>query len=461
VLFSSNVFLYFYIPIVLTLYFLSPRKIRNLTLFAVSLVFYGWGEPVYVFLMVATILLNYFFGLWIQRRKTADRNPKGILAAGVACNLVILGFFKYAGFLMENLKVLLPFLASVKVPDITLPIGISFYVFQSMSYIIDVYRDDAPVQRNPITFGTYVTLFPQLIAGPIVRYSDVALQLESRKENLRDFASGIRLFIVGLGKKVLLANQMGALWEVLQAQPGTLAAWIGIAAYSLQLYFDFSGYSDMARGLGRMFGFEFLINFNYPYIAKSITDFWRRWHISLSTWFREYVYIPLGGNRRGMKRQIVNLLVVWGLTGLWHGASWNFLLWGLFYGVVLILEKLVLLKVLEKTPRVLRHVYAMFIVLLGWALFYFEDMGALGAFFGRLFTPAGISAGAVNTILAYLPLLAVTVVAATPLGKRVYERITQKTWGRWLALAGTMAVLLLCVAVLVSQSYNPFIYFRF
>jgi len=460
-LFSSNVFLYFYFPIVLALYYLTPRRFRNITLFLVSLFFYGWGEPVYVLLMVATIAINYICGAIIHNRKAAGKKAKAALVVGVVLNLLILGFFKYATFLLESLQAVLPFLAGVPVPQISLPIGISFYVFQSMSYIIDVYRDDAPVQKDPIAFGTYVTLFPQLIAGPIVRYADVAKQLVSRRENVKDFASGVRLFVVGLGKKVLLANQMGALWEALQVQSGTLAAWVGIAAYALQLYFDFSGYSDMAIGLGRMLGFEFLINFDYPYISRSITEFWRRWHMSLSTWFREYVYIPLGGNRRGMKRQIVNLLVVWGLTGLWHGASWNFLLWGLFYGVVLILEKLVLLKVLEKTPRVLRHVYAMFIVLLGWALFYFEDMGALGAFFGRLFTPAGISAGAVNTILAYLPLLAVTVVAATPLGKRVYERITQKTWGRWLALAGTMAVLLLCVAVLVSQSYNPFIYFRF
>ena len=460
-LFSSNVFLYFYFPIVLALYYLTPRRFRNITLFLVSLFFYGWGEPVYVLLMVATIAINYICGAIIHNRKAAGKKAKAALVVGIVLNLLILGFFKYATFLLESLQAVLPFLAGVPVPQISLPIGISFYVFQSMSYIIDVYRDDAPVQKDPIAFGTYVTLFPQLIAGPIVRYADVAKQLVSRRENVKDFASGVRLFVVGLGKKVLLANQMGALWEALQVQSGTLAAWVGIAAYALQLYFDFSGYCDMATGLGRMLGFEFLINFDYPYISRSITEFWRRWHMSLSTWFREYVYIPLGGNRRGMKRQIVNLLVVWGLTGLWHGASWNFLLWGLFYGLVLILEKLVLLKVLEKTPRVLRHVYAMFIVLLGWALFYFEDMGALGAFFGRLFTPAGISAGAVNTILAYLPLLAVTVVAATPLGKRVYERIAQKTWGPWLALAGTMAVLLLCVAVLVSQSYNPFIYFRF
>ena len=460
-LFSSNVFLYFYFPIVLSLYFLTPKKWRNITLFLVSLFFYGWGEPVYVLLMVATIALNYICGAVIHGRKERGRSAKSALVIGIVLNLLILGFFKYFNFFAENLQALIPALKAVSVPQISLPIGISFYVFQSMSYIIDVYRDDAPVQKNAIDFGTYVTLFPQLIAGPIVRYSDVALQMKNRRENVEKFASGVRLFVIGLAKKVLLANQMGALWDTLQLGTGTLGAWVGIAAYSLQLYFDFSGYSDMAIGLGRMLGFDFLINFNYPYISCSITEFWRRWHISLSTWFREYVYIPLGGNRKGLKRQIVNLLVVWGLTGFWHGASWNFLLWGLFYGCILILEKLVLLKLLEKTPGVLRHVYALFVVLLGWALFYFEDVTALGAFFGRLFAPVATCASSVNAILGYLPLLVVTCVAATPLGKQIFSRMADKTWGRWVTLVGTMVLFLLCVAVLVSQSYNPFIYFRF
>ncbi len=460
-LFSSNVFLYFYIPIVLVLYYLSPRKLRNLTLFLVSLFFYGWGEPVYVLLMAATILLNYVFGAWIHNRKAKQKNAKGVLAFGVAANLLILGFFKYTGFLLESLQSVLPFMGSIKIPQISLPIGISFYVFQSMSYIIDVYRDDAPVQKDPITFGTYVTLFPQLIAGPIVRYADVAQQLVSRRENVKDFASGVRLFIVGLSKKVLLANQMGAMWDTLQTQNGTFTAWVGIAAYSLQLYFDFSGYSDMARGLGRMLGFEFLENFNYPYISKSITEFWRRWHISLSTWFREYVYIPLGGNRKGIKRQIVNLLIVWGLTGLWHGASWNFLLWGVYYGILLIIEKVVLLKVLEKVPNALRHIYTMFIVLLGWALFYFEDMTALGAFFTRAFTLNGSAATEINTVLGYLPLFLVSVLAATPLGAVCWKKLREKKGMAWAGIGIAGVLLLLCVAALASSSYNPFIYFRF
>ncbi len=460
-LFSSNVFLYFYIPIVLALYYLTPRKVRNLTLFIVSLFFYGWGEPVYVLLMAATIAINYIFGAWIYARKQQQKSAKSALIAGVAANLLILGYFKYASFLFANLKKILPFLAGVSVPNIALPIGISFYVFQSMSYILDVYRDDAPVQKNPIIFGTYVTLFPQLIAGPIVRYADVAKQLSVRRENVTQFASGVRLFVVGMAKKILLANQIGAFWQSLQLHNGAPAAWVGIAAYSLQIYFDFSGYSDMAIGLGRMFGFEFLENFRYPYIAQSITDFWRRWHISLSTWFREYVYIPLGGNRKGLPRQIVNLLLVWGLTGFWHGASWNFLLWGLYYGILLILEKVVLLKVLAKTPRPVRHAYTLLIVMFGWALFYFEDMGKLGTFFAQAFSFRASDISAINLILAYLPLLAVASVAATPLGAICYRKLQSKTWTAYAAIAVVAVLMVLCVALLASQGYNPFIYNRF
>ena len=456
-LFSSNVFLFLYLPIVLILYYASSRKLRNLTLFLASLVFYGWGEPVYLFLMVAVIALNYVCGCLISRFQ--GRGRKRTLIVGVALNLLILGFFKYAGFLVAAAKSVLPFLAPVTVPEIPLPIGISFYTFQSMSYIIDVYRRDAPVQKNPITFGTYVALFPQLIAGPIVRYYDVAKQLVSRKETVPSFASGVRLFIVGLGKKVLLANRMGALWLSLEAAPGTAAAWAGIAAYSLQLYFDFSGYSDMAIGLGRMFGISFLENFRYPYIASSITDFWRRWHISLSTWFREYVYIPLGGNRRGLRRQILNLLIVWGLTGLWHGASWNFLLWGLYYGLFLIAEKVFLLKGLNRVPGIFRHLYTLLVVMVGWALFYFEDMDALGAFFTRAFVYAPTGISSTHLILGYLPLMIAAGAAATPIA----QWISKKGWARSAVLEGLFytAVFLLSVASLVSQSYNPFIYFRF
>ena len=460
-LFSSNVFLFAFLPSVLLIYYICPRRLRNPVLLLWSLVFYGWGEPVYLFLMIATILLNYFFGAWVHIRMSTGRSAKLVLGVGVALNLVNLGFFKYAGFFVTQLKSILPFMASVHAPEISLPIGISFYVFQSMSYIIDVYRNDAPVQRNVLTFGTYVTLFPQLIAGPIVRYADVALQMDNRKESISQFSSGVHRFIIGLAKKVLLANPMGSLWNLLQVQEGTLAAWVGIVAYALQIYFDFSGYSDMAIGLGRMFGFEFLENFNYPYISKTITEFWRRWHISLSTWFKEYVYIPLGGNRKGLPRQILNLLVVWGLTGFWHGASWNFLLWGLYYAVLLIIEKLFLLKVLKKLPAIVGHIYSVVLVLFGWALFFFEDMTALGGFFVQLFKPAAVSGHCGNIILGYLPILLISMLAATPVVKSLTDKLGDRPVIRYGKLIAVAVLMVLCVAALVSQSYNPFIYFRF
>ncbi len=457
-LFSSNVFLFAYLPIVLLLYYASPRPLRNAVLLVTSLFFYGWGEPVYLILMVATILLNYLFAAGIHLLHQKARSAKLCVGLGIAANLAILGFFKYAGFFARQLQPLFP---GLSVPELRLPIGISFYVFQSMSYIIDVYRRTAPVQKNPVDFGAYVTLFPQLIAGPIVRYADVAQQLKDRKESISAFASGISCFCVGLGKKLLLANPMGSLWSLLQAQEGTLAAWVGILAYSLQLYFDFSGYSDMARGLGRMLGFEFLENFHYPYISQSITEFWRRWHISLSTWFKEYVYIPLGGNRCRLPRQIINLLIVWGLTGLWHGASWNFVLWGLYYAALLILEKLVLGNYLPKIPRLLRHLYTMLAVVLGWGLFYFEDAGALYRFFGKLFSLSATPQEGLALILGFTPMLLLAMLASTPLAKRLYTARQDAPWVPWVAVLATAALLLVCIAALASQSYNPFIYFRF
>ena len=460
-LFSSNLFLFAFLPVVLVLYYLCPRNFRNVVLLAVSLFFYGWGEPVYLLLMVGNILINYLSGLWIHRCRARGKNPAGVLVFAVAANLLILGYFKYFNFFVTQLQLLIPALKGLSVPQIPLPIGISFYIFQSMSYVIDVYWNNVGVQRNVLTFGTYVTLFPQLIAGPIVRYRDVAQQMETRRENLSDFSSGILLFVIGLGKKVLLANPMGNLWNQLQNQQGLLCAWVGILAFTLQIYFDFSGYSDMARGLGRMFGFEFLENFNYPYISASVTEFWRRWHISLSTWFREYVYIPLGGNRLGKGRQTVNLLVVWMLTGFWHGASWNYILWGLYYAVLLILEKNFLLKLLKKLPGFVGHVYTVFAFLLGWALFYFEDMGALGAFLVRLFTPGSSTAAGMTLVTAYLPLMAVCCVAATPLAAKLASARKDSAAMGVLRILAVMILLLLCTAALASQSYNPFIYFRF
>mgnify|MGYP004697306443 FL=1 len=437
-LFSSNTFLFGFLPAVVVLYYLCPRRCRNVLLLVASLIFYGWGEPKYVLLMLVSILLNYFCGLAAARQQSRQRSTRGVLVLGVALNLGMLGFFKYGKFFFGS-----------AFPDIPLPIGISFYIFQAMSYLIDVCRREVEVQKNVLTFGTYVTLFPQLIAGPIVRYRDVAEMLESRRENLPQFSRGVQRFVVGLSKKVLLANTFGAAWNALQVTTGTAAAWLGLLCYTLQIYFDFSGYSDMAIGLGQLFGFTFLENFNYPYISASITEFWRRWHISLSTWFKEYVYIPLGGNRKGLARQIFNILVVWLLTGLWHGASWNFVLWGGYYAALLILEKCWLLKAGEKLPLVLRRMMTMVLVMLGWALFYFEDLGALGAFLGRLFT-AVPSAG----IAFYLPVTALGCLCATPALKRV-KLPDGLRWGLCVVL------LLLCVASLARQSYNPFIYFRF
>ncbi|MGB4986562.1 MAG: MBOAT family O-acyltransferase, partial [Ruminococcus bromii] len=376
----------------------------------------------------------------------------------------ILAVFKYTGMITETLN-MLPFL-NIPELQISLPIGISFYTFQTMSYVIDVYRDDAPVSKNFINFGTYVALFPQLIAGPIVRYRDVAEQLVNRRETLEMFTKGVKLFMVGLAKKVIIANTMGTLTTNIFAtidENGVVGTWVGMIAYTFQIYFDFSGYSDMACGLGNMMGFEFLKNFNYPYIAKSITDFWRRWHISLSTWFKEYVYIPLGGNRKGVKRQILNLLIVWGLTGLWHGAAYNFVLWGLYYGLLLILEKFVLKKFLDRLPSFVQHIYTLFIIIIGWGLFYFTDVGQLGEFMVDLFNFGNGICGdqAFNLIMSNLPMLIIAAVASTPLATMLYTRF-EHTRFMWIPeTLYCMGVLAVSTASLVNQSYNPFLYFRF
>lgn len=467
--FSSIIFLFIYLPVVLTLYYITPRKCRNLLLFIVNLVFYGWGEPKLVVLMVVSTLINYISGLLISKFKFAGepnkKAAKAVLIVSIIVNVGLLGWFKYAGFIGDTLNVVLPFL-NIKVAEIPLPIGISFYTFQTMSYTIDVYRGDAGVQKNFIIFGTYVSLFPQLIAGPIVRYRDVEHQLVNRHENIDQFNDGVKIFIVGLCKKVLLANQMGKLWDLIRGggeSGGALAAWVGIIAYSLQIYFDFCGYSEMAIGLGRMLGFEFMKNFDYPYISKSITEFWRRWHISLSTWFREYIYIPLGGNRKGFPRQVFNMFVVWALTGLWHGANYNFILWGLYFFVILVFEKLFMLKALKKIPAVFSHIYSLVLIALGWVIFYFEDMGELWSFVVRLFN---FSAGAAShnslvDIVSYLPLLIIAVFACTPAAKNLYDKIKSKKW-IWLPeAAACLCGLLLSTASLVSSGYNPFLYFKF
>ena len=459
--FSSLPFLFFYLPVAVAVYLLSPLKLRNLCLLVVSLFFYGWGEPVYISIMLLSIAVDYTHGLLVERWRDNDRRARMAVASSVLCNLAILVFFKYWDFIAVNVNTLTGL--SVPVLGLPLPIGVSFYTFQTMSYTIDVYRRDAPVQRSVTAFGAYVTLFPQLIAGPIVRYRTVADQLVSREENLEKFTSGIRRFTVGMAKKVLLANAIGQLWDVsLASRELTMAgAWLGLLAYAFQIYFDFSGYSDMAIGLGRMFGFEFLENFNYPYISRSVVEFWRRWHISLTTWFREYVYFPLGGNRVSRGKWVRNILIVWLLTGIWHGAGWNFLLWGLYYAVWMLAERLFLGKRLEKLPAVLQHVYAMAVVLVGWALFAVEDPGRLGGYFRALFGGSGLlSAVDGYRLRSYLPMLVILALGATPLAQTLWDRLGDRTRSR-LAPVLVLAALVLCTASLVDASYNPFLYFRF
>lgn len=462
--FSSLVFMFAYLPITLLAYYLVPRQGRNIFLFIVNLIFYGWGEPKLVLLMVFNIFFNYIGGWLVDKYRADAKKKKLFLILTCVLDIGILAVFKYTGMITETLN-MLPFL-NIPELQISLPIGISFYTFQTMSYVIDVYRDDAPVSKNFINFGTYVALFPQLIAGPIVRYRDVAEQLVNRRETLEMFTKGVKLFMVGLAKKVIIANTMGTLTTNIFAttdENGVVGTWVGMIAYTFQIYFDFSGYSDMACGLGNMMGFEFLKNFNYPYIAKSITDFWRRWHISLSTWFKEYVYIPLGGNRKGVKRQILNLLIVWGLTGLWHGAAYNFVLWGFYYGLLLILEKFVLKKFLDRLPSFVQHIYTLFIIIIGWGLFYFTDVGQLGEFMVDLFNFGNGICGdqAFNLIMSNLPMLIIAAVASTPLATMLYTRF-EHTRFMWIPeTLYCMGVLAVSTASLVNQSYNPFLYFRF
>lgn len=461
--FSSLTFWFIYLPVVLISYYITPQKFRNVVLFIVSLAFYGWGEPVYILLMLFTIMVNYLAGFLIG--KTEERKKQKLwLVLSVVINLGLLVFFKYSGMIVSTLN-LLPFV-NINFTAPALPIGISFYTFQAMSYTIDVYRQQCKAQKNPLILGTYVTLFPQLIAGPIVRYVDVETQLTNRRETLEKFKSGVLLFLVGLGKKVLFANQFALMYKNLSETGeafGVVSSWAGLLALTLQIYFDFSGYSDMARGLGRMIGFEFMENFNYPYISRSITEFWRRWHISLSTWFRDYVYIPLGGNRKGFLRQILNLFIVWLLTGLWHGAAYNFVLWGLYFFLILTVEKLFLGKVLSKAPKALAHIYSIILIMLGWAIFSFDSMPELGAFFASLFGSNGFMATeAQNSImLSYLPICVAGCVLSTPVLKVLYGKIRNAKYAVVVETLFAVIIMLLCTAALVSESYNPFIYFRF
>lgn len=466
--FSSLVFLFTFLPAVLLIYFLVPRPAKNAALLAASLIFYAWGEPVYVFLMLLSILLNYFCGLEMAEREARGLGNRRLFVFAAAVNLGLLGFFKYAGFLAESLNAFLPF--DLPVPGLNLPVGISFYTFQILSYIIDVYKKKVRAQKNLISFGLYVTMFPQLIAGPIVRYEEIEGQLKERKVTWEMFGNGSAVFITGLAKKVLLANMAGEVFSQVSALPGdslsVLAAWTGCLAYTFQIYFDFSGYSDMAVGLGKMFGFRFPKNFDYPYTSAGITEFWRRWHISLGTWFREYVYIPLGGNRAGRLKHIRNIMTVWLLTGLWHGASWNFVAWGLYYGCILLAEKFLLAPFLRRLPRVIRHLYSLFLILTGWVFFFSASLpGAfryLGAMFGSGGRP-GTDPEGLYLLVSNLLLFVISAVCCTPAVHRIFSRAFRKRGWMKIAFQCGVCVLLffLCIARLVTETYNPFLYFRF
>ncbi|MFI3116037.1 MAG: MBOAT family O-acyltransferase [Clostridia bacterium] len=464
--FSSLYFLFEFLPIVLLIYYLIPKKFRNVWLLISNLVFYGFGEPVYILIMVASIFIDYTHGILVEKYREKDKVARYFVGQSVVLNLGILLFFKYFDFLLINAQSIIPALEAIEPLNLPLPIGISFYTFQTMSYTIDIYRQDAKAQRNILNFGVYVTLFPQLIAGPIVKYKDVAEQLTDRQESIEKFSLGVKIFTQGLFKKVLLANNIGMLWDIYKQTPqnelSVLGAWLGIVAFSFQLYFDFSGYSDMARGLGRMLGFEFMENFNYPYISKSATEFWRRWHISLGSWFREYVYIPLGGNRAGPIKLYRNIFVVWLLTGFWHGAEWNFAFWGIYFAIVLTIEKLFLLDILKKCPAVVSHIYTIIIVLVSFVLFAIEGNGtqALG-YISVMFGNSSIGFVDTNTLyyLAnYAIMLVLCTLAAIPFMEKI--RIPEKIRPT-LEVLFIAFTLIVSTAYLVNATYNPFLYFRF
>ena len=462
-LFSSLPFLFYFLPAVLAVYFLVPRWAKNGVLLVSSLIFYGWGEPKYVLLMMATITLFYGCGLAIATAKQQVWK-KTWLTVSVVISLGLLGLFKYADFFVTSLNAVTGL--SLPLLKLALPIGISFYTFQCLSYTVDVYRGTVPAQKNPVSFGAYVALFPQLIAGPIVRYVDIARELDNRSHSLEDFTLGLRRFLVGLGKKILLANLFGELTNLYRdaSEPSVLFAWLYAAAFMLHIYFDFSGYSDMAIGLGRIFGFHFVENFHYPYLSKSVTEFWRRWHISLGSWFRDYVIIPMGGNRVSQGRWVFNILTVWMLTGLWHGASWNFVAWGLLFAAFLLLEKLI--PGIGKLPGSLRRIYVLTVVCFSFVLFNATDFaqaaGDMAAMVGLAGLPL-ISAEAVYYLRSYGVLFLAGIVGATPLVRNLAMRFEQKL-PKASAVAEPLvllALLLLCTAFLVDGSFNPFLYFRF
>lgn len=461
--FSSIVFLYIFLPIMLIVYFIVPNKFKNAIMILASLIFFAWGEIRYIFIMLILAVMDFICGRNIDKNFN-NKKKKIYLFIDVGINLLILFFFKYSDFIIENINLA----TGLKIPllNIPLPIGVSFNTFQSLSYIIDVYRGTVKCEKSFYNYLAYTTLFPQIIAGPIVRYETVDEELEVKNISMDNFSTGMKRFIVGLAKKVLIANNVGKLWALIEAgsytQMTTLLAWTGIIAFALQIYFDFSGYSDMAIGLAEIFGMKFDENFNYPYISKSITEFWRRWHITLGSWFRDYIYIPLGGNRKGFPKQIRNILIVWFLTGAWHGASWNFILWGVYFGVILILEKMILLKVLEKIPKIFSHIYAVLLILVSWAIFAFTDLDSVINYIKIMFGVGNttlINSEAVYYFKNYFVIILIGVICSIPIFKKI--KIKNENINAVFSSIIYIGLFLLSTASLVSDTYNPFLYFRF
>ena len=464
--FSSIVFLYIFLPIMLLIYFIVPKKFKNAVMIVASLIFFAWGEIKYIFIMLLLAIMDYICGKKIDQYENNLKKKRLFLFIDVGVNILILFFFKYADFIISNINQI----TNLNIPllNIPLPIGVSFNTFQSLSYIIDVYRKTVKCEKSFYNYLTYTTLFPQIIAGPIVRYETVDEELENKNISMDNFTKGIKRFIIGLGKKVLIANNIGALWNIIEIgnyeNLTFVLAWFGIIAFALQIYFDFSGYSDMAIGLAKIFGMDFDENFNFPYISKSITEFWRRWHITLSSWFRDYVYIPLGGNRKGFIKQIRNILIVWFLTGAWHGASWNFILWGLYFGVILILEKMIILKLLNKAGNIFRHIYAIILILIGWVIFAFEDLSKIGMYLQAMFN---VNNFINNETLYYLRnyggIAIIGIICSTAIVKKLIDKIntSDKKKTKALEIIMYMLILVLCTANLVSDTFNPFLYFRF
>ena len=456
--FSSILFIFRFLPIAMVLYFLTPNKFKNLTLLGVSLAFYSWGEPKYFLIMLASIFVDYLVSRGIEKYRKNKKISIMFLLISILFNLGMLFFFKYFNFFLENINNILGI--SLKYVKITLPLGISFYTFQTMSYTIDVFLGKVKAEKNIINFGAFVCLFPQLIAGPIVKYTDINLALKNRKVDIYQIQEGIKLFILGLGSKVIIANNIGALWSEVEAKGfseiGTIMAWISILAFEFQIYFDFNGYSLMAIGLGKILGFDFPRNFNYPYISRSITEFWRRWHITLGSWFKEYVYIPLGGNRVGRLRLYINLFIVWFLTGFWHGASYNFILWGIYFFILISIEKAGLLRFLEKN-KIISHIYSIFFIIIGWAIFAVVDLEQLKILLQRMFT-INIDNEWIYYIRNYGITFIIATLFSTPIIKNIYNKFVKSDILNTIIL---ITIFLLCIAYLVDATYNPFLYFRF